>query len=652
MKSTVLPSALLALILTGISVTTGCSSFDSGSSDYVAPGGLSQDVSDLPDPNAPAPLKNETTKILGSSNQYGYNKRPPETPERLLAQADSYFEQKRYHDAERLYKKYLATQEATVAPSELLAVVHYRLGFVERKKMFFANAANEFKQASGFAPQNDEYLFLYAKSSYEANDYPTADKQFVQLLNRAPNYPEAQYYYGLTLLESSNRTNALTPLTVAVGELQAYALLTDRFYAKGEIDQAVQTEGQLIQIAARLGREVPKLPHKTSQGLGPALNANSQPLPAPQYAAYANQVAAPETEPAQPQFMPAQGYLALPETPVKPNNEFVPTTEGNESQPQNPIPTTESAVQPFASYAPSAGGDLDHAEPTFPTTEGTAFPSAGDRQEVPPMTENAAPATDFPTGLNAVPTTEGSTSNQEELPVIDFNQIGADVSASTLNRVSAPNLAATGNSPNIGQANPTAVQSRPSEGFALSASASILQSLNENQNAQAATFATATPPTTEGTAAFSAQSMGLNYVPVQAQEQQNYALQTSPIQTYGNQYNAGTAVPQPQFGYAQTTALQVPFSAVPNSATAAQAPAAAPAEEEFAFATSGSTSSPATRADVPYVAAVPNGAVAYASPIQYAQSQPTVASAPAQPYINQSQPVHAELPDNSLFRME
>ena len=180
MKSTVLPSALLALILTGISVTTGCSSFDSGSSDYVAPGGLSQDVSDLPDPNAPAPIKNETTKILGSSNQYVSNRRPPETPERLLAQADSYFEQKRYHDAERLYKKYLATQEATVAPSELLAVVHYRLGFVERKKMFFANAANEFKQASGFAPQNDEYLFLYAKSSYEANDYPTADKQFVQ----------------------------------------------------------------------------------------------------------------------------------------------------------------------------------------------------------------------------------------------------------------------------------------------------------------------------------------------------------------------------------------------------------------------------------------------------------------------------------------
>ncbi len=652
MKSTVLPSALLALILTGISVTTGCSSFDSGSSDYVAPGGLSQDVSDLPDPNAPAPIKNETTKILGSSNQYVSNRRPPETPERLLAQADSYFEQKRYHDAERLYKKYLATQEATVAPSELLAVVHYRLGFVERKKMFFANAANEFKQASGFAPQNDEYLFLYAKSSYEANDYPTADKQFVQLLNRAPNYPEAQYYYGLTLLESSNRTNALTPLTVAVGELQAYALLTDRFYAKGEIDQAVQTEGQLIQIAARLGREVPKLPHKTNQGLGPGLNANGQALPSPQYAAYANQVAAPETESAQPQFMPAQGYLALPDTPVKPNNQFVPTTEGNEFQPQPPMPTTESAVQPFASYAPSVGGDLNHAEPIFPTTEGNASPSVGDRQEVPPATESAAPATDYPTGLNTVPMTEGSTSNQDELPVIDFNQISADVSISTLNRVPEPNLAAVGTPASIGQVNPTSVQSQPTEGFALSASASILQSLNENQNAQTTTLAAATPPTTEGTASFSAQPAGLNYVPVQAQAQQNYALQTSPVQSYGNQYNGGMSVPQPQLGYAQTSAPQVPFSAVPNSAIAAQTPAAAPAEEEFAFATSGSTSAPATRADVPYVAAVPNGAVAYASPIQYAQSQPTVESAPAQPYANQPQSVHAQLPDNSLFRME
>lgn len=651
MKSTVLPSALLALILTGISVTTGCSSFDSGSSDYVATGGLSQDVSDLPDPNAPAPIKNETTKILGSSNQYVSNRRPPETPERLLAQADSYFEQKRYHDAERLYKKYLATQEATVAPSELLAVVHYRLGFVERKKMFFANAANEFKQASGFAPQNDEYLFLYAKSSYEANDYPTADKQFVQLLNRAPNYPEAQYYYGLTLLESSNRTNALTPLTVAVGELQAYALLTDRFYAKGEIDQAVQTEGQLIQIAARLGREVPKLPHKTNQGLGPGLNANGQALPSPQYAAYANQVAAPETESAQPQFMPAQGYLALPDTPVKPNNQFVPTTEGNEFQPQPPIPTTESAVQPFASYAPSVGGDLNHAEPIFPTTEGNASPSVGDRQEVPPATESAAPATDYPTGLNTVPMTEGSTSNQDELPVIDFNQISADVSISTLNRVPAPNLAAVGTPASIGQVNPTSVQSQPSEGFALSASASILQSLNENQNAQT-TLAAATPPTTEGTASFSAQPAGLNYVPVQAQAQQNYALQTSPVQSYGNQYNGDMSVHQPQLGYAQTSAPQVPFSAVPNSAIAAQTPAAAPAEEEFAFATSGSTSAPATRADVPYLAAVPNGAVAYASPIQYAQSQPTVESAPAQPYANQPQSVHAQLPDNSLFRME
>ena len=238
------------------------------------------------------------------------------------------------------------------------------------------------------------------------------------------------------------------------------------------------------------------------------------------------------------------------------------------------------------------------------------------------------------------------------MKVIDFNQISADVSISTLNRVPAPNLAAVGTPASTGQVNPTSAQSQPSEGFALSASASILQSLNENQNGQAATLAAATPPTTEGTASFSAQPAGLNYVPVQAQAQQNYAQQTSPVQSYGNQYNGGMSVPQPQLGYAQTSAPQVPFSAVPNSAIAAQTPAAAPAEEEFAFATSGSTSAPATRADVPYVAAVPNGAVAYASPIQYAQSQPTVASAPAQPYANQPQSVHAQLPDNSLFRME
>ena len=251
---------LLTLILVGATAIAGCSSFKSPSAEYVKPGELCTDVSDLPDPNAPP--KSQSDALTTLANQYGIGGRREESPERLLMQADSYFEQKRYHDSARLYKKYLALADVSTASPELLGVIHYRIGYVAGKKTFYSEAKGEFAQALQFAPLNNEYLFAYAKASYDAGDYQEADRQFTTLLARVPNYPEANRYYGLTLLEGSNRANAIQPLTIAVGALEAHRLLADKYYEVGELELAAQTESLAIQLAAQSAQPVPKFPHK------------------------------------------------------------------------------------------------------------------------------------------------------------------------------------------------------------------------------------------------------------------------------------------------------------------------------------------------------------------------------------------------------
>ena len=71
MKTDVFHSAFLAVILLSAITPLGCSSFSSsGSSDYVGPGGLSQDVSALPDPNAPpSKTKNDSTVLYNVGNR-------------------------------------------------------------------------------------------------------------------------------------------------------------------------------------------------------------------------------------------------------------------------------------------------------------------------------------------------------------------------------------------------------------------------------------------------------------------------------------------------------------------------------------------------------------------------------------------------------
>ena len=270
MKTTLKKTELLALILLATATITGCESFKSPSADYVKPGELCTDVSSLPDPNEPH--KDQSVALRNVANQYGYGGKREESPERLLMQADSYFEQKRYHDSARLYKKYLNTADSTSAAPDLLAAIHYRIGFVASKKTFYTEAKGEFAQALQFAPMNDEYLFSYAKACYDSGDYQTADQQFATLVMRAPAYPEAQRYYGLTLLEGSNRANALQPLVSSVGALEAYTLLTDKYYAVGELELAAQMEAQTIQIAAQAVQPIPRFPHK-EQILANAQNA-------------------------------------------------------------------------------------------------------------------------------------------------------------------------------------------------------------------------------------------------------------------------------------------------------------------------------------------------------------------------------------------
>ncbi|MGI6401617.1 MAG: hypothetical protein ACOX0A_05825 [Thermoguttaceae bacterium] len=370
MKTTFNETKLFALVLLGTAAIIGCSSFKSPTAGYVKPGELCTDVSQLPDPNAPPPAPDQTDPLRKLQNQYGVGGRRDESPERLLMQADSYFEQKRYHDSARLYKKYLAIADLSNASPELLGLIHYRIGYVANKKTFYSEAKDEYIQALQFSPLSDEFLFAYAKVCYESQDYQTADQQFTILLQRSPNYPEAQRYYGLTLLEGSNRAYALQPLTTALGALEAYTLLTDKYYEVGELELAAQMEAQTIQIAAQEAKPIPNFPHKEQMlanaqnatyaqalnNVGTAQHANvgvNAPLPAapgaPQTAPVAPQqtmpVAQQQTAPVAPQqTMPVAQQqtapVALQQTMPVAQQQIAPVT------PQQTMPVAQQQIAP------------------------------------------------------------------------------------------------------------------------------------------------------------------------------------------------------------------------------------------------------------------------------------------------------------------
>ena len=318
---------LIALAL-GVALTApGCATdwFSSSSSDYVA-GELSQDVESLPDPNAPPapPKRPSIVSPLGAPFK--------ESPDRLLLQANAYFEQGKFHDSARLYRKYLATPEAATAPPTVLGQARHRIAVVARKKMNFAEAKREFEIALQHEPKNQQYRFDLGKSAFDGSDYATADEAFSTLIAQNPNYPQAQYYYGLTLLEGTRRAEAIGPLTKAVGELEAAALLTDKYYELGDAANAATWETQTTQIAARLGRPVPAFPNK------PAFATTTQPQVAPvaqpQNAAQVAPVAQPQNAAqvapvAQPQNAAQVESLTAPQTPL-PNAPSV--------QRQEPVP--------------------------------------------------------------------------------------------------------------------------------------------------------------------------------------------------------------------------------------------------------------------------------------------------------------------------
>ncbi len=403
MKTTVSRSKLLSTILLGVALTAGCSSFESPSSEYVKPGELCVDVSDLPDPNAPTPRKDETA-IRNIANQFGTAGRQ-ESPERLLLQADSYFEQKRYHDSARLYKKYLNTPAASSATTEQLATIHYRIGFVADKKTFYAEARDEFAKAVQLAPTSLDYLYAYAKACYDAQDYATADAQFVALLSRAPSHRDGLYYYGLTLLEGSNRAQAIAPLTSSVGALEARALLADKYYALGDLPNATAAENDLVQLAAQLGKPIPALPHKEkilasaqnnalyAQNVSvnlPTQNADSanvaanvastNPLPNPQAVAQVAPQASPIPEPA---------FVAQAPTTPAPTHEAPAINAPKVEAPQIQAPQVE---------APQ--GEAPQAQPQRPHFAQIGPAPVQNRQPQPPT---AAPANPTPTPATTIP---------------------------------------------------------------------------------------------------------------------------------------------------------------------------------------------------------------------------------------------------------
>ncbi|MDO5308425.1 MAG: hypothetical protein Q4G03_02875 [Planctomycetia bacterium] len=406
-----LPSiSLLAALALVSSASYGCSAFRSPSADYKAPGQeYCTDVSNLPNPEARR-QEQETSKIRALANQYGRGARMEESPERLQMQADAYFEQKRYHDASRLYKKYLATSAAATTAPEILAVMHYRIGFVESKRMFFANAQAEYAQAVKFAPMNDEFLFEYGKASYEAGDYATADAQLAKLVARNPNYPKAQYYYGLTLLEGSGRDQAFAPLSFEVGQLQAYSIITDKYYSKGELQLAAQKESEMLALASQLGQQAPELPHKAKAlaraGATYAPDVQTQPTlvaqaptgtvtnttsVAPASEATPAVEVTPKTEATTAQVpnpAPANGYMQI--APVMPN-------------PQNEQTSAQMPVQP--QVAPEQNVRAENNAPSVEVASAPQFTQIG-----PAVTANAPVMTEqAPVGMENNATADATT---------------------------------------------------------------------------------------------------------------------------------------------------------------------------------------------------------------------------------------------------
>ena len=429
MKTTMNHSTLLAWILLSATLTGGCSSFQSPSSEYVKPGQLSVDVSQLPDPNEDVKKDDDSIAIRNIANQMGGGVRE-ESPERLLMQANSYFEQKRYHDSARLYKKYLNTPAASDAQPDLLGTIHYRVGYVANKKTFYKEAQAEYAQALHFAPLNNEYLFAYAKACYDAGDYATADQQFVALLSRAPGYPEAEHYYGLTLLEGSNRANALQPLTNALGSLQANELLADKYYAVGDLASAAFYEKQMIQLAAQQGQPIPTLRHKQkilesaqnqvyAQNISPELTVNLSSTNA------VNQVANPQQATvalggAQTGADNPNVQVNLPFVAMAPAaSSSISTMTPGSNQTPGPIDTniTESHATSAISYqqiAPSVGTPQpsDSSAVLPPNEVSSSAPSSVYASPKPSLNDEIAP----PAFINIAPISENNTQSNVEIP--------------------------------------------------------------------------------------------------------------------------------------------------------------------------------------------------------------------------------------------
>ncbi|MCF0234249.1 MAG: tetratricopeptide repeat protein, partial [Thermoguttaceae bacterium] len=252
-----------------ILASSGCvfDSFRSPTADYK--GEYCRDVSVLPDPAEPA--KPDPGPTFANSVVGQYAATQCESPERLLSQADGYFTQGRYYDSARLYRKYLATPAAQTASPETLATAYYRIGCLSSKQLDYAKAKEEFTTALKYAPQNAECRRELGKAQYNLTEYAAADATFAALLNENPGDEEARRYYGLTLLEGSRRAEAPAMLAPVVGELEATALLADKYYEIGDQTNAAVVEARLAQVAAQSGKSAPTLRHKprTSQIVAP-----------------------------------------------------------------------------------------------------------------------------------------------------------------------------------------------------------------------------------------------------------------------------------------------------------------------------------------------------------------------------------------------
>ncbi|MGI5831027.1 MAG: tetratricopeptide repeat protein [Thermoguttaceae bacterium] len=162
--------------------------------------------------------------------------------EGLLAQAERYYQLKRFFEAEKIYNQYVS-QNAQLGVSSDLALAYHRLGLIAKKRQLYNKAQEYLIMAIKSDPTKNPQITLdHAIILYDIGEYKRA-KNFFEFLNeRYPNLEEAKIYLGKTLLEVDPGIEVLPLLEAEMGRIEAGELLAARCREVGKVEDAEKIE--------------------------------------------------------------------------------------------------------------------------------------------------------------------------------------------------------------------------------------------------------------------------------------------------------------------------------------------------------------------------------------------------------------------------